>query len=190
MNLRRGRQTFPPFIFGAYMAKRNLGPKRKASIMVDINKIGHELRGIVLEEGIEVLGDLAERIAQEANNLAPVQDTGAAGPRRPGKWKQSGDPKDGPIKGNVIAMPSPNIPNTWVVMSDVWYAHFVEYGTDAYDPLPNKHQKTMVFKGRDGNWVRTKKVNRPNIQPRPYLRPAGDRAEEFLLQIINGRYGL
>ena len=171
------------------MARRNLGPKRKASIMVDLNKIGHELRGIVLEEGGEVLKLLATRIAMEANMLAPMQQSDS-GPRRPEKWKNSGNPKDGPIRGNVIAMPSPNIPNTWVVMSDAWYSHFVEYGTDAYDPLPNKSQKTMVFKGRDGNWVRTRKINRPNIQPKPYLRPAGDKAEQFLLAILNGRYGL
>lgn len=173
------------------MAKRNIGPKRKANIMVDINKIGQELRGIVLEEGLEVLGDLAIAVAEEANKNAPVQDISVSGPRRPAKWKNPGNPKNGPIRGNVVAMPSPNIPNTWVVMSNAWYAHFVEYGTDPYEPVPNKHKKLMTFKTKDGRWVRTRQINRPKgVKPKPYLRPAGDKADQLLLSILNGRYGL
>lgn len=173
------------------MAKRNIGPKRKANIMVDINKIGHELRGIVLEEGLEILGELAAKIAEEANNNAPVQDTSISGPRRPAQWKSPGDPKNGPIKGNVVAMPSPVIPNTWIVMSEAWYAHFVEYGTDPYEPVPNKHKKLMTFKAKDGRWVRTRQINRKKgVKPKPYLRPAADKAEDFLLSIINARYGV
>lgn len=169
-----------------------MGTENRTSQPINLSKISHELRDalfndIIPNEGMDIITELAEKIAEKANALAPVQDEAKSGPRRPEKWKSSGKPTDGPIKGNIVAIPSPNLPFTWLVMSPPWYSHFVEYGTSAYNPLPNPHRKIMIFRVEGMKWINTAIVNRPNIKPRPFLRPAADMAEQILQEIINKR---
>lgn len=54
---------------------------------------------------------------------------------------------------------------------DAWYAHLVEFGTRPHVILPRRQGGSMQFGG-----VRTRLVNHPGTQGRPFVRPAGDAA--------------
>ena len=171
------------------MARRGRNP-RTGTIGLDLNKMKHELRMQVLDIGMQVLGALAERVAEEANELAPVIEGETDGklPLRRGPNKQgSGD--SGPIKGNVFAHPSDKVPSSWLVRSPAWYSHFVEYGTDAHDmPTKSKSGKRMVFPGTNahkGRRVGAITVKHPGAKAGAFLRPAADKADVFLEEIIN-----
>lgn len=173
------------------MARRKIGPRRSSTIAVDINKVSQELRGIILEEGIEILGELAQRIAEEANKNAPV----LSNPLQSPKWKEmhrNGTDKTGPIKGHVVGIPSPNRFATWLVMSPSWYSHFVEYGTMPHDMKPKTQKAMSFFVGNENgvNHVFAKFVKHPGMKKKPFLRPAADMADQFIKEILNKRYGV
>lgn len=174
------------------MAKRKIGPKRKATIAVDLNKVSHELRGIVLETGMEILGELAERIAQEANNNAPTLQNEKQTTEWTRKHRNSSPAyKNGPIKGSIFSMLSPNVPASYLVVSPAWYSHFVEYGTDEPEkPIRARGKKPMAFYNQDGKLVFKRQVKEHKMKKKPFLRPAADKADEFLLDIINKKYGV
>lgn len=50
-------------------------------------------------------------------------------------------------------------------------AGYQEFGTRPHVILP-KNQPYLVFKTKDGRFVRTKKVNHPGTKPQPFIRPA------------------
>ena len=169
--------------------------KRSGTIGLDLNKMKHELRMQVLEIGMEVLLPLGERIAKEANETAPFiefevdkEGEGSEAPLRRGKNK-SGKSDSGPIKGTVFSQPSEKVPSSVLVVSPAWYSHLVEYGTDPHDlPRKSKTGKMMVFPGTKayyGRSVAVKHVNHPGAKSVPFLRPAADKADEFLEEIIN-----
>ena len=154
------------------MARRS---KRTGTIAYDINKMSQELRRAVLDVGMDVLGELAEKVAEEANLRAPfIEHDIALGetPLRRGPNKFGGS-DSGPIKGNVFAQQSQKIPLSWLVCSPAWYSHFAEYGTSIHK---------MSRKSKSG---KPKEFLHPGSVPRPpFLRPAADKAEQFLEQIL------
>ena len=165
--------------------------KRSRTIAYDLNKMSQELRYAVLEVGMEVLGELAEKVAEEANSRAPFIeheiDLGEA-PLRRGPNK-TGSSDSGPIKGSIFAQESEKVPLSWLVISPAWYSHFTEYGVSIHEmPRKSKSGKKMVFPGThefEGEIVATKKVIHPGYTPRPpYMRPAADMAEKFLSEIL------
>lgn len=170
------------------MARRS---KRTGTIAYDINKMSHELRRAVLDVGMDVLGELAEKVAEEANLRAPfIEHDIALGetPLRRGPNKFGGS-DSGPIKGNIFAQQSQKIPLSWLVVSPAWYSHFAEYGTSVHKmPRKSKSGKLMVFPGTnefEGRTIAVKEVLHPGSVPRPpFLRPAADKAEQFLEQIL------
>lgn len=176
-----------------YIMARKSGPKNKATLLVDLNRVSEELRALVIEEGLSIIGDLAEMIAVEANKNAPVQNVGLDGPRRPYKWKNGGG-RNVPLKGNIIAFPSPNRIATWIVQAESWFAHFVEYGTwqgKGHYTIKANNKESLRYKSREtGKMVWAKSVQHPPSKPQPFLRPAADRAEDFLMDIIRKRYGV
>lgn len=178
------------------MARRNRGANRHHWVGIDINRVCQELRAIVVEEGLEILGEVAKKVADQANRLAPVLKNSD----QTKKWKEmhrSWHEDTGPIKGNIVAMKSPNVPATWLVMSPSWYSHFVEYGTEGAE-APRHEWHIEMKEGRrpkmafnyKGKRMVTDWVYHPDVQPQPFLRPAADSAEYFLIQILNQRYGV
>lgn len=168
----------------------------RSKLNLNINKLSQELRGIILEEGMDILGEVAQMVADEANRRAPTQKD-VNGPRRPAKWKNKGKPVDGPIKGNIFAQRSGRIPGTWLICSPAWYSHFVEYGTDPHEIPRAKWQKEIgteqphIMTAKfGGKFVKLDWVYNPGAKPKPFLRPAADMAEQFLLQILAKRYGI
>lgn len=166
--------------------------KRTRTIGYDLNKMSHEMRSAVLEIGMDVLGELAEAVAERANEYAPVIDNEFGGfqPLRRGPNK-NGRSDSGPIKGNVFAQESQKVPLSWLVVSPAWYSHLVEYGTDPHDmPRKSKRGKKMMFAGTNefaGERILTGKVEHPGHSPKAFMRPAADRAEQLLREILKNR---
>lgn len=163
--------------------------KRTRTIGYDLNKMSHEMRSAVLEIGMDVLGELAEAVAERANEYAPVIDDEFGGfqPLRRGPNK-NGRSDSGPIKGNVFAQESQKVPLSWLVISPAWYSHFTEFGTSSHTlPRKSKRGKKMMFAGTNefaGERIMTDKVNHPGHSPIPFMRPAADRAEQLLRAIL------
>lgn len=170
--------------------RRRMGPKRQTTIAFDLNKMSHEIRMIILEEGNGIIGELAKRVAEEARSLAPTLPSSET-PRGPNK--RGGDHKSGPLKQNIFAQPSAKVPGSWLVVSPAWYSHLVEYGTEAHEIKPkNKKALAWVEPGAtagDDRLIITQHVNHPKVGPRPFLRPAADKAEQILDSILSSRRG-
>jgi hypothetical protein len=176
------------------MARKTKGHSR--SIGLGLDKMKHELRMQVIEVGMEAIGMLAEKVAEEANlNSKSIVDDW---PTLPGQEKRRGPNKhggsdSGPISGSVFAQPSDKVPSSYLVISPAWYSHFVEYGTSAPEKnggkiLPKKSDK-LSFVGTNsfaGKAISTKSVDRSKgSKATPFLRPAADKADQFLNEIIN-----
>lgn len=147
----------------------------------------------ILELGMEIIGELAQAVADEANKQSqsvvcewdslPFQE------RRRGPNK-SGRSDSGPIAGSIFAMPSAKVPSSWLVVSPAWYSHFVEYGTSPHKMprISRKLGKYMCFLGTNdssGKMVVVKHVNHPGVRvPQPYMRKAADKADDLLDKII------
>lgn len=168
------------------MARRRSGTRTR-TIAFDLNKMTHEMRMHILDVGMEVIGQLAERVAEEANAHAPsIQDW----PLLPNQSKRRGPNKhggsdSGPISNSVFAQASSKVPSSWLVISPAWYSHFVEYGTDAHK-MPLKAGKLMSFAGTNaskGKFISTYHVEHTGGARRPFMRPAADKAEQFLDEI-------
>jgi len=167
---------------------------RTGIIGYNLNKMSQEVRLAAADLGMEILGELAQKVADEANLTAPFieheLDLGEAPLRRgPNKFGKS---DSGPIKGNVFAQESQKVPFSWVVCSPAWYSHFVEFGTSMHEmPRKSKTGKKMVFPGTnqfEGSMIETAHVTHPGLTPRPpFLRPAADKAENFLREILRSR---
>ena len=173
------------------MARRR--SKRTGTIAYDLNKMSHELRSAVLDISMDLLGELAEKVAEEANIKAPTIQEEPYGfqPLRRGPDKH-GRSTSGPIENSVFAQESSKVPLSWLVCSPAWYSHFVEYGTQDHDmPRKSKTGKLMMFPGTNeftGERILTGQVKHPGIRPQPYMRPAADKAEQFLEAIL-AKYG-
>lgn len=167
--------------------------KRTRTVGYDLNKMSQELRMAVLEAGMGVMEELAEKIAEEANLRAPVIAPEPYGfqPLRRGPNKQGGS-DSGPLEGNVFAQESQKVPLSWLVISPAWYSHLVEYGTSEHDmPRKSNTGKTMTFPGTGpytGERIQTMHVHHPGIKQQPFMRPAADKAEQFLQDILR-KYG-
>jgi hypothetical protein len=61
------------------------------------------------------------------------------------------------------------------------YASFVEGGTRPHEIHGNPF---LVFKGRDGQWVRTRMVNHPGTKPDAFMGRAFLKAERVLLREV------
>lgn len=180
------------------MARRR--SKNTMRVYID-EKLSQELRAIILEEGMEILGDLAKKVADEAQLNAPIIDPAGINPYMPlrrGPNKRGGDPKSGPIKDKIFYQLSTKVPASYVVCSPAWYSHFVEFGTQPHEmPRASKQEAIKAGTGKlmafpyNGRIITRKWVFHPGIkQWKPFLRPAGDKAEQFLREILNERYGV
>ena len=168
--------------------------RRTSQVSFQINTALREVGIAVTELGQEVLAELAQKVADEANSRAPFIeheiDLGEA-PLRRGPNK-SGSLDSGPIKGSIFAQESQKVPLSWLVISPAWYSHFVEFGTQIHEmPRKSSTGKVMVFPGTneyEGKMVATKKVIHPGYTPKPpFMRPAADMADKFLSEILAAR---
>lgn len=168
------------------MAKRSAST---GTIGYNLNELTHEVRQILISDiGMPFVAELAERVAEEANRLAPViqpQHPNFPLPLRRGPNKQ-GHSDSGPIKGSIVAQQSEKVPLSWLVISPFWGSHFVEYGTKPHDmPRGKKIGHTMIFPGKDGETVFTNKiVHHPGAKKGPFMRPAADQAERIAREIL------
>ena len=172
------------------MARRRSA--RTGTIAYDLNKMSQELRREVLDIGMEVLGELAEKVAEEANLRAPVIEPEPYGfqPLRRGPNKQ-GKSDSGPIKGSVFAQESQKVPLSWLICSPFWGSHFVEYGTADHKMFEKRADRPMMFPGTGpdlGRRIITPFVDHPGARSIPFMRPAADKAEQFLQDILRN-YG-
>lgn len=76
-----------------------------------------------------------------------------------------------------------------VVAADSKHASFVEFGTGIRGEFPGqiiiirpRAAKYLRFRGKDGKWHFAKEVHSPGMAPRPFLRPALERAVVPLAQ--------
>lgn len=117
---------------------------------------------------LQTLVSIEQQIGQEtvefAKNYAPV---------RTGKLQQS------------ITMAQSG--TTVTITAGAPYSRYVEFGTGTRGEFPSgiiiirpRHAKYLRFKGRDGKMVYTKEVRSPGMAPRPFLRPALERAADTL----------
>ena len=179
-------------------ARSRQGSQRTRIPFFNMNRIAHDVRMILVEEGNGIIEELARRIAEEAKRRAPRLNVGASGPARgpnkrpPGK----GDGKEGPLADKIFVTPSIKVPSSWVVCAPTWYSHFVEYGTtphempraDYQEEVKQGLRKKMRFRAADGRWVTADWVYHPGATARPFLRPAADMAEQLLDQIVQSRH--
>lgn len=63
------------------------------------------------------------------------------------------------------------------------YGAHVEYGTDPHEIRP-RHAKALHWVDADGNEVFRKRVWHPGTSPRPYMRPAFEKATAPLPEIV------
>lgn len=175
------------------MARRRTGNKQKVGI--DTDKFSYEARAALFALGNEVMGELAEMIAKEANANAPVlqevQPENSTQPMRrgPNKHGEANDGREGPIKGKIFAQQSEQVLNSWLICSPAWYSHFVEYGTVEHGINP-KNKTLLSFPGThgySGQQIAVGHVDHPGVKAKPFLRPAVDKAEEFLNQILRAK---
>lgn len=157
----------------------------------NINKMSQEIKDIVFDIGVDILGELAEKVAEEARSRAPTNqgieyggDNGMPKRRGPNK---SGGSDSGPIADNIEAIESPNVRFSYLVIAYAWYSHFVEFGTKEHDIFPKK-KKALRFPVSETETVVRCSVHHPGIRTHvPFLRPAADKAEGFLKQILQER---
>lgn len=173
------------------MARRK--GSRTRTVGVDLNKLTQESRAILLDIGKEGISLLAEKIAIQANENAKTAIkhaypalSGQAERRGPNKY---GGSDSGPIQDSVFAQESQKVPNSYLVIAPAWYAHFVEYGTDPHvmPRISSKKGHNMVFRGTgpyDGQTISVKKVEHPGAKRHPFLRPAADKADDFVKQVV------
>ena len=168
------------------MARRN---PRTGTIGYDLNSLTQEVRQILIDDvGRPFVEELANRVAEEANRLAPIikdepEDFPLPLRRGPNKFGAS---DSGPIKGSIVAQESQKKPLSWLVISPFWGSHFVEYGTQPHMmPRGKKVGHTMIFPGRDGETVFTdKQFEHPGAKRNPFMRPAADKADQIARQIL------
>lgn len=176
------------------MPRKSTG-KNTRTIAYGLNKMSQELRMQVLELGMEVIEKLAAKVAEEAN--ANTQNIVYDDPVLPGQEQRRGPNKkggsdSGPIKGSVFSQQSTLVPASYLVISPAWYSHFVEYGTDAPEKTGGKiiakKADKLAFMGTNGfagKAIAVKEVDRSKgTRATPFLRPASDKADQFLEEII------
>lgn len=88
----------------------------------------------------------------------------------------------GQLRGSIHSYPV-NGGMGGVVVADAPYASFVEFGTGTRGEFPGqmiiirpRTAKFLRFQGRDGRWHYAKEVHSPGMAPRPFMRPALERA--------------
>ena len=167
------------------MAKRSAST---GTIGYNLNELTHEVRQILISDiGMPFVAELAERVAEEANRLAPViqpQHPKFPLPLRRGPNKH-GHSDSGPIKGSIVAQQSQKVPLSWLVISPFWGSHFVEYGTKPHDmPIGGKRNNVMKLPGNDGSVVYAKQFEHPGAKKGPFMRPAADQAERIAREIL------
>lgn len=175
------------------MARRS---RNSMTFQVSLDRLSHELRAIMLEEGMDILGDLSEKIAEEAKRNAPHIDTEAWQSKKAKAIRRT-KAKKGPIANEIFFMRSPRVPASWLVISPAWYSHFVEYGTQPHERPRAAYQEDikrggqehiMRFKTNTGHWAKHKWLFHKGTQPKQFMRPAIDKAEQFLHEILRERY--
>lgn len=176
--------------------------RRKSNSMtfqVSLDKLSHELRQIMLEEGMDILGDLSEKIVKEARQIAPQIDPTVWQSSKAKEKRRTGS-KKGPIASEIFFMRSPRVPASWLVISPAWYSHFVEYGTQPHERPRAAWQEAikmgdeehiMQFKTNTGHWARYDWLFHSGYVPKkPFMRPAIDKAEQFLHEVLKERYNI
>lgn len=96
--------------------------------------------------------------------------------------------RSGELRGSITSYPINNGMGG-VVTASSRHASFVEFGTGIRGEFPGhviiirpRAAKYLKFKGRDGRWHYAKQVRNPGMAPRPFLRPALERAVVPLAQ--------
>lgn len=175
---------------------------------VNIANVIPEILEYALAIGDEVVKELAEKIATQADRNAPVIQGininapvtpirarrgpdkgtrgGALGEYRGNRYQNS--ISSGPIKGRIFVRRSKRYEYSWLACSPTWYSHFVEFGTKAHNIKVNKNygRKKMRFPsmiGRNG-YIFKASVNHPGISGTRYMNRAADMAPTFLRTIL------
>lgn len=161
--------------------------RRTRIIGWDLNRMNHEIRMAVVQMGTGILEKVAQMVADEANKNAPTLQE----PKQTREWIRKHRHslpahRNGPIKGNIFSMPSEKVPASYLVVSPAWYSHFYEFGTDPTDePIKGRHGKDMAFFGENGSIIHKSEVKPHSWKGKAFLRPAADKAEQFIEQIIS-----
>lgn len=158
------------------------------AVTVDLSKISGEVLSQVLIIGDTAVEKLADKIADEAQRLAPVGKYPSEPPgsqRKITKVIQKTWPGyEGTIRDSMSVVKSKNVPHSYLAVAGHFTAHFIEYGTYKHT-IKAKRAKRLAFIGRDGNLVYKKHVIHPGISARPFMEPAAQKAETFLDEVIS-----
>lgn len=159
------------------------------AVTVDLSKISGEILSQVLIIGDTAVERLANKIADEAQRLAPI---GKYPPEPSGSkrkvtkviQKETWPGYKGTIRDTMSVVKSKNVPHSYLAVAGHFTAHFLEFGTDKHT-IKAKHAKKLAFIGRDGNLVYKKHVIHPGIAAKPFMEPAANKAETFLDEVIS-----
>lgn len=69
-------------------------------------------------------------------------------------------------------------PSGFIVWVNADYGVFVDQGTKPHVILP-KNKRFLAFKGSDGNWVRTKRINHPGQKPTYFFSNAVEEGQRI-----------
>jgi hypothetical protein len=122
------------------------------------------------EEARQVMNAVAQGIESEIRDKAPKR-SGAMAESIKAEWT---GPLTLKITGSAVA-------------------GYVEFGTKPHDIVP-KTKPYLVFKTKDGKWVKTKKVRHPGTKPNPFIQPVvhdvmkdlGDSLGKMGAQLLGG----
>jgi HK97 gp10 family phage protein len=111
----------------------------------------------IQQEAEHIIKDAATQIQSVAQSLAPV--------------------KTGALRQSITIT---YLTSTKAVIGPhVIYGAYQEFGTGSRGEFPTgpyeikpKNKQFLVFKTKDGRWIRTKHVIHPGVKAQPYMRPA------------------
>jgi HK97 gp10 family phage protein len=116
---------------------------------------------VAVKEYRKAVESIAIKVVQDAQEAAPV-----------GKGYKSGGNLRQSIRYQMLPGASAR------VTVNAKYGLWVDQGTKPYVILPRR-KSFLAFKTKDGNWIRTKRVNHPGIKAQPYFSNAVKNAEGF-----------
>lgn len=150
--------------------------------IIGLDTLSQEIQAQMMLVGDEAVKRLAQKVVDEAKAHAPeglYDDVYSKG-----KHNQ----QTGKLKDKLFVKKSEKYDYSYLAVSGHWTSHFLEFGTQPHD-MPTKNKGPMIFKWKKGATrgmlVEAGKVHHPGISAQPFMRPAGDKAESMVDEVVS-----